>query len=128
MNRKVIDFIIRIKNASLARRRVVSIPYSNLNKNIGKVLVKENYLEDLTSESNEGKKILVAHLKYQKRKPVLQGITIVSKPSLRVYEKNKNIGQRRGFGALIISTSQGIMTEKEAKKKGVGGETLFRIW
>lgn len=128
MNKKVIDFIIRIKNAGLARRRIVLIPYSNLNKNIGNVLVKANYLEELKSESKEGKKVLVAHLKYEKRKPVLQGISIVSKPSLRVYEKNKNIGQRRGFGMLVISTNQGIMTEREAKKKGIGGETLFRVW
>lgn len=128
MNKKIIDFIIGIKNASLARRRSITIPYSNMNKVIGKILVKENFLEDLTSESQDGKKVLTAKIRYEKRKPVLKGVSIISKPSLRTYIKGKNITQKKGFGLLIISTNGGVMTEREAKKRGLGGEVLFRVW
>lgn len=125
-----IDIIIRIKNAALAKRRIISIPYSKMNKEVSKVLVKEGFLEDVKEEVALGRKTLKVTIKYEKRTPVLAGILIISKPSLRVYEPSKKLPdmEKRGRRTLIISTNQGIMTGKEARKKGIGGEILFAIW
>lgn len=126
----VADFIIRLKNAALARRREVILPYSKLNKAIGGVLVRQRLLGSIKEESTEGKKSLVAVIVYEKRLAAFNEVTIISKPSLRVYapasDKVGLIG--RGLGTTIVSTSQGVMTGKEAVKKGVGGEVLFKIW
>lgn len=126
----VADFIIRIKNSAKARRRDVVLPYSNLNKEIGQVLVKENFLQDIKEDTRDGKRVLVAKIKYLKRLPVLTDVAIVSKPSLRIYAKSTNINKigKRGLNTAVLSTSRGVMTDKEARKKGIGGEVLFKIW
>lgn len=124
-----IDFITRIKNASKARRREVLLPYSKLNLEVGKVLIKEGFLESVKEEKKENKKNIMAILKFEKRLPILDGTQIISKPSLRIYKTSKNISsQRRGNRVFILSTNKGIMTNKEAAKKGLGGEILFAIW
>ena len=130
MNYNVSDFIIRIKNATLARRKEVVLPFSNINKEIGKVLVKEGFLESIKEESEKGRKSLKAVVRYEKRIPVLTNVIIISKPSLRVYEPVKQVGaiERKGKKIVIMSTSKGILTGTEARKKGVGGEILFTIW
>ncbi|MCL4353885.1 30S ribosomal protein S8 [Patescibacteria group bacterium] len=130
MNYQVSDFIIRIKNAALAKRKEVVLPYSNLNKEIGKVLVKNGFLENIKDSEVDGNKALVAIVKYYKRLPVVADVQIVSKPSLRVYSPVNEVTniEKRGNKTVIVSTSQGVMTAKEAKKKGVGGEILFAIW
>lgn len=130
MNNNFIDFVIRIKNASKARRREVVLPYSKLNREIGKVLVKQGFLEDIKEEESQGKKFLKATLKFEKRTPVLVGTMIISKPSLRIYEASKKLHdlEKKGNKIIIISTNQGIMTGKEARKKGLGGEVLFALW
>lgn len=125
-----LDFIIRIKNATLARRKEVALPYSNLSKEIGKVLVKEGFLESIKEETAKGKKNLKVIVKYEKRLPVLTEVEIISKPSLRVYKDVKGILEieRRGKKTVIVSTSQGVMTGKQARSKGIGGEVIFSIW
>lgn len=130
MNHLVSDFIIRIKNSAVAKRREVVLPYSKINKEIGKLLVKQGFLEDFKEESNEGKKSLRAVIKYEKRIPVLTNVEVISKPSLRVYGNIKKINEikKRGRRTVIVSTSKGLMTSEEAEKKGVGGEVLFAIW
>lgn len=126
----VADFIIRIKNSVKALRRDVVLPYSNLNKEIGRVLVKENFLQDIKEDTRDGKKVLVAKIKYLKRLPVMTDVAIVSKPSLRIYAKSININKigKRGLNTAILSTNQGVMTGKEARKRKIGGELLFKIW
>lgn len=130
MNHLVSDFIIRIKNSTLANRREVVLPYSKINKEVGKLLVKEGFLEDIKEEVKEGKKSLKATIKYENRVPALSGVEVISKPSLRVYGGVKEIGElrKRGKKTVVVSTSQGLMTSIEANKKGVGGEVLFAIW
>lgn len=133
MNYKVSDLIIRIKNASLAKRKTVVVPYSKIAKEISSVLLKENFLQDVKEdmgEKKDKKKVLVLRMHYEKRRPVFTDVLIVSKPSLRVYEKAKNISrrERKGKHLTILSTSKGILTGEEAQKKGVGGELLFEIW
>ena len=130
MNHSVSDFIIRIKNSALARRHEVDLPYSNINKAIGKVLQKEGFLEEIKETKNGNIKELHAVIAYEKRSPVLGDVRIVSKPSLRVYKPSKNIIgiERKGRHKVVISTSQGVMSGKDAKNKGIGGEILFEIW
>lgn len=130
MNYQVSDIIIRIKNAALAKRKKVVLPYSKMSRAISTILVKENYLTDVKEEEQEGRKVLVAGVRYEKRIPVLTDLRVISKPSLRVYDSSKNMRnvQRKSLGVAIVSTSQGIMTTEEARKKGIGGEVLFKIW
>lgn len=130
MNYLVADFITRLKNASMARKLDVIFPYSRLNKEIAQVLVNQGFLEKITDETKDNKKILVGKISYAKREPMMIDISVVSKPSLRVYTPIKRIDafQRKGLHTLVISTNKGVMTGKEAKKKGVGGEILFEIW
>lgn len=130
MNYLVADIIIRIKNASLARRRSVVLPYSKLAKEIVTVLVKQGFLTEVKEEKDGNKKSLKAGVAYNKRTPVLTDVLLFSKPSLRVYTAVKDIIKtaKRGRGIAILSTNKGIMTGKEAFKKGVGGELLFKIW
>ena len=126
----VADFIIRLKNAALARRREVVLPYSKLNKAIGQVLVKQRILESVKEEDKEGKKSLVAVIIFEKRLATFTDVTVISKPSLRVYAASDDrvglVG--RGLGTTVVSTSLGVMTGREAMKKRVGGEVLFKIW
>ncbi len=129
-NHMISDLVIRIKNAALARRRKVILSYSKLNLEVGRVLVKNGFLEDIKEDAKTGKKNLLATIKYEKRVPVMMGTTIISKPSLRSFEKSKHIFnlERKGKRILIVSTSQGVMTGREAREKGIGGEVLFAIW
>lgn len=130
MNHLVSDLVIRIKNSAIAKRKEVILPYSKINKEIGKVLVKEGFLEDIKEENEKGKKSLRATIKYEKRIPVLTNVEVISKPSLRVYGNIKKINEikKRGRRRVIVSTSKGLMTSEDAEKKGVGGEVLFAIW
>ncbi len=130
MNHSVSDFLIRIKNASMARRREVILPYSNINKEIGKVLIKEGFLQEIKEAKTGEGKSLQAVITYERRAPVLTNVIVVSKPSLRVYKTSKTIAnvERRGKHKVILSTSQGVMSGSDARKKGIGGEILFEIW
>ena len=130
MNYRVSDLIIRIKNATRAKRKRVVLDNLKINKAILKVLVSEGFLEGFEQEVIEGRKMLVAIIKYEKRDSVLTDVLVVSKPSLRIYATAKEIPdiQRRGRHTIILSTNKGIMTGREAMKKNMGGEILFRIW
>jgi small subunit ribosomal protein S8 len=130
MNHSVSDFMIRIKNASLAHRREVVLPYSNINKEIGKVLKSEGYLTEIKEGKEGSRRILQATIAYEKRDPVMSNVIVISKPSLRVYKTKNTIKdiEIRGRHKVVMSTSQGVMTGFDAKKKGIGGEILFEIW
>lgn len=123
------DVVIRIKNATLAKRRETDIPLSNLNKKIVEVLAKEGFIDNVKVDAKDKHNIKV-QIKYERRLPVLNGVKIVSKPSLRIYKDKKGISkiERRGKHTVIVSTSQGVMTGTDAQKKGIGGEILFEIW
>lgn len=125
---KVLDFIIRIKNAARAQRREVVMPFSKLTKEVGLLLVKEGFLEDLREE--KGTNTLKVKIVYEKRIPKLYDISVISKPSLKKNIGSKEIAdiEKRGRRTLVLSTSQGVMTGKEAQKKNLGGEILFAIW
>lgn len=131
MNYQIADFIIRIKNAALANRKEVHMPYTNVVLAIGKVLVKEGFLSDIKedTEADSKKRTLVATVRYVRRKPVVHDVTVISKPSLRIYKPTHEVGRNKDRAVTtIFSTSSGVMTGRDAVKKGVGGELLFAIW
>ncbi len=130
MHDEVADFIIRIKNAAMARRKTVVLTYSKLNKAMAAVLIKERFLNDIAEEEQDGHKILVATIRYERRLPVLSNVVIISKPSLRAYTRVKGVRQKeqRNMSTVIVTTSKGVMTGREAKKHGIGGEVLFEVW
>ena len=120
------DMLTRIRNAQKAGHQTVSIPVSNLKIEIAKILKKENYISDWGKSGKEIKKIIEVTLKY----PIaINEIKRISKSGQRFYVKADKIKQvKSGYGISIISTSKGLMTGKEAKKAGLGGETLLEIW
>ncbi len=129
MNYTIGDFVIQLKNAALARKKELYVPYSNIQKAIGKVLVKEGFLEDVKEEEIEGKKLLYVKLRYQRRRPTVTDIALISKPSLRVYIGSDEIAKKQGQAkTVVLSTNMGLITGRDAIKKKVGGELLFKIW
>lgn len=130
MNYRISDLIIRIKNATRAKRKEVILDDFKINKAICKVLVSEGFLESFKSEIIDDKKVLVVKIGYEKRDSVLTDVLVVSKPSLRKYATASDIPgiQRRGHHTIILSTNKGIMTGREAMRQNIGGEILFRIW
>ena len=129
MNYTVGDFVIQLKNGSMARKKELIIPYANISKAIAKVLVKEGFIESVAEDTIDGHRYLVINLRYQRRKPTLTDVALVSKPSLRIYVGADEIMKKQGRSAIaVLSTNSGVMTGKEAIKKGVGGELLFKVW
>ncbi len=125
------DMLIRIKNGYRARKQVVEIPYSKIKEEIAKILVKEGYLKNLKSQMSNVKtqKTLNLTLKYEGKKPAIEEIKRISKPGVRIYAKAGKIPKvRLGFGITILSTSKGIMTDKQAKKENLGGEVICQVW
>lgn len=124
------DMLIRIKNGYRARKQVVKVPYSSQKETIAKVLVKEGYLEKSQVASQKSKvKTLELTLKYEGKKPALEGVRRVSKPGVRIYARKDKIPKVKfGLGITIVSTPKGIMTGKEAQKKNLGGEVICQVW
>jgi small subunit ribosomal protein S8 len=129
MNYVIGDFVIQLKNAALAHRREVVAPYANISKAVAQVLKKEGFVDAITEDSVDGKRMLSVSLRYQRRKPAITNIDLISKPSLRTYVASHEIGRKQGRASTaILSTNVGILTGNDAIKKGVGGELLFKIW
>lgn len=123
------DMLIRIKNAQAVSHQTVNIPFSKIKFNLAKVLEKEGLIEAITTRGRKIKKIIEIKLKYEEGQPVIEELKRISKPGQRIYLKKSQVKPvRQGYGLVIISTSQGLMTNKEAKKKGLGGEILCEIW
>lgn len=122
----VADALIRIKNGYMAKRPEVVVRHSKLVMAICKILEKEGYVGKLVE--NDKKEIAVT-LKYTDRKPALMDVKRVSKPGLRVYKGAKMLPWvLNGLGFAIISTPKGVMTDKQARKEGVGGEVMAYVW
>jgi len=123
------DFLIRIKNAYMARKREVELAYSKNNLAIGKVMVEEGYLGKIVEKDAEGKKVLHAELVYRERMPAVKEIKLISTPSVHVYVKSTEIPRAQGgFGITIVSTPEGVLSGKKAKKKGLGGKVICQIF
>jgi len=131
MTDPVADMLTRIRNANVAMLDDVRIPSSNLKKALAGLLQSEGYINEY-HEEDTGKpyKTLVVELKYsQDRERVISGLKRVSKPGLRVYSKSSDVPRvLGGLGIAVLSTSQGLMTDREARKRRVGGEILCHVW
>ncbi|MDO8574769.1 MAG: 30S ribosomal protein S8 [bacterium] len=126
MTDPISDMLTRIRNAQKAEHKTVAIPLSKIKLEIAKILKKEGYIEDFKKSDKQGKKLLEIDLKYP---AAINEIKRVSKPGQRFYVKADKIKQvKSGYGISIISTPKGLMTNKEAKKSGLGGEALLEIW
>ena len=129
MNYIIGDFVIQLKNAAFAHKKAVVAPYANISKAIAGVLKKEGFVEAVTEETIDGKRMLSVSLRYHRRKPAITDIALVSKPSLRTYVGADEIASKQGRATTaILSTNVGVLTGNDAIKKGVGGELLFKIW
>jgi len=130
MTDTVSDFLTRIRNATNAKHRRLAVPASNMRLRIAELLQRMNYLRsvDFVEDGKQG--VLVIRLKYTPdSKSVITGLRRISRPGLRVYyDKNKLSAGSRKMGSVVLSTSRGLMTDKEALEAGVGGEALFRVW
>ena len=124
------DLIIRIKNAGPVRQANISLPYSKLKHSIAEVLKNHKFIASVEEKGKGVGATLEIGIAYDAtNKPRVNDVQRISKSSRRVYNGASEIGSvRNGFGSLILSTSKGIMTDKEARKAKIGGEALFKIW
>ncbi len=128
MSDPIADMLTRIRNAQAAEKASVSLPSSKMKQSLCQVLKDEGYIADFSVEENDGKPTLVIQLKYFGGKPVIERIQRVSRPGLRIYrgkdELPRVIG---GLGIAIVSTSKGVMTDRQAREMGVGGEVICTV-
>jgi small subunit ribosomal protein S8 len=129
MNYPTGDFLIQLKNAYMARKKEMEVPYSKVILGIAKILEKEGYVGKTKQSENEGKKKVVIALRYDKKIPAINEIKLISRPSIHHYVGKTRIKRAIPSHAMgIISTNLGIMTSKEAEKRGVGGELICQIF
>ncbi len=127
----IADFLTRIRNAQMARHRIVEIPASNLKKRITEILYEKGYILKYKFEEDNKQGLIKIALKYsgETKEPVIRSLERVSRPGLRQYAKPADIRRvKSGLGISILSTSKGVMTDKEARANNVGGEVLCNIW
>lgn len=130
MTDPIADMLTRLRNANSAYHESVSMPYSKLKSHIAEILQAEGYITGWTVEDAEVGKTLTLQLKFgPSRERSIAGVRRVSKPGLRVYAKSTNLPKvLGGLGVAILSTSSGLLTDRQAAKKGVGGEVLAYVW
>lgn len=130
VNDTIADMLTRIRNANSMKYATVEVPASKMTKGIAEILKNEGYIEKYETVKNGSSEVLVLTLKYgYKKERVISGLKRISKPSLRVYVKSNEMPKvLNGFGIAIVSTSKGLMTDKEARKQNLGGEVLAYIW
>ena len=126
----IADMLTRIRNGLVARHESVEVPYSKIKKSIADILVKEGYIESVELVESGVQSVMKVNLKYgAKKERVITGIKRVSKPGLRVYASSEKLPTvLGGMGIAIVSTSKGVMTDKEARAQHVGGEVLAYVW
>lgn len=129
------DMLTIIRNGLLAKKKKVVIPYSSFKEEIAKLLKKEGYLKSVKKKEKEKKLSLIIGLKYLKGRPAIKEIRPISKPGKRVYIQVRDIkpykpyaGHGKGIGIMVVSTSKGLMTGRQAKKKNLGGQLLFKLY
>lgn len=129
MTDPIADFLTRIRNAQMAGKESVSCPSSKVKVAICSVLEEQGYIAGHTVQDNEGKPTLTVALKYYRGKPVIEEINRVSRPGLRYYRGKEDIPTNRaGLGIAILSTDKGLMTDKQARAAGLGGEVLCTVF
>jgi len=129
MSDPIADFLTRIRNAQMAGKPTVSCPSSKIKVAIIKVLENEGFIDSHNIVSEDGKPVLTVNLKYFQGRPVIEEIRRVSRPGLRYYRASDDLAEiRAGLGISILSTNRGLMTDKQAKAAGIGGEVLCTVF
>lgn len=131
INDIISDTLTRIRNANLAKHQIVQIPATKMTRNIVKVLKEEGFIYQFEEVIDNLRNYIVISLKYKgkSKQPIITELKRISKPGLRVYANHKELPKvLGGIGIAIISTSQGLMTDKHARKYGLGGEVICYIW
>ena len=126
----IADLLTRIRNASSAKHDTVDIPASNMKKAICQILLDEGYIKNFTVKEDGKQGVITVVLKYGEGKmAAISGLRRVSKPGLRIYSDVENMPKvMKGLGIAIVSTSKGVMTDRQARKENVGGEVLAFVW
>jgi small subunit ribosomal protein S8 len=128
MNDPISDMLTRIRNANRALLPWVDVPHSKIKESIAGILKREGYINDFAVEGKDSRMIKLK-LKYQGKKSVIEGLRRVSTPGLRRYVRSTEIPRvRGGLGVSVLSTSEGLMTGNEARKKNIGGELICYVW
>ena len=129
VNDPISDFLTRIKNGYMAHKESIMAPYSKMKEELSRILKVRGYIASYKTTEENGRKTIVVALKYKGLVGAIEGITRVSKPGQRIYEKSHKIPHvMTGYGMSIVSTSKGVMTDTEARKAKLGGEVLCKIW
>lgn len=129
MTDPISDFLTRVRNAIKAEKKSVDIPVSKMKTGIAEIMKKTNYITDYSVIEVNGKKYLSIKLKYNNGINVIEGLKRESRPGIRKYVKYEDLPRvRNGLGVAVVSTSKGLMTEKEARKLQIGGEVICSIW
>ncbi len=129
MTDPISDMLNRIKNAQAVLKTQLDFPFSNFKYEIAKILEKERFIEKIEKKGKKTKRTIEIILKYEDKRPAISGLKRISKPGQRIYSPSKKIKKvRGGYGIPIISTSKGLMTNKEAKRQKLGGEIICEIW
>jgi len=128
MNDPISDMLTRIRNASRALLPGVEVPHSKIKESIAGILKREGYINDFAIEGKTARMIKM-NLKYQGKKSVIEGLRRISTPGLRRYVRSTDIPRvRGGLGVAVLSTSEGLMTGNQARKKNIGGELICYVW
>ncbi len=123
------DFLTRVRNASKAKKVRVDIPASNMKKSLAEILKQQNFIEDYAVVEDNKQNLIRIILKYRNGVPAINGLKKISTPGLRVYKNSNEIPRvLNGLGIAVMSTSKGLMTDKEARTQVVGGEVVCYIW
>ncbi len=123
------DFLTRIRNASKAKKVKVEIPSSKMKVGLTEILKKNGYIYDYKIDEDSKQNIITVLLKYSDGVPAINGLKRISKPGLRIYKKSDELPRvLNGLGTAVISTSKGLLTEKEARRQDTGGEVVCYIW
>lgn len=129
MTDTIADMLTQIRNAQAVDKETVSIPFSNLKYEIAEILEKGGFVEKVKKRGRKERKKIEITLKYENEIPAISNLKVVSRPGQRIYKSYKEIGRvKGGYGIVIISTSKGLMTDKEARKQKIGGEVICEIW
>ncbi len=129
MTDPITDLLNRIRNAKAVSHPKVNVPFSNLKYEIAKILEHQGFLEKVEKKGKNINKIIEITLKYEGKVPSISSLKRISKPGQRIYKSTKELKLvRGGYGIAIISTSKGLMTNKEARKQKIGGEVICEIW
>lgn len=125
----IADMLTRIRNANQMRNKQVEVPASKIKLEIARILKEEGFIEDFKVESRDVQDVIMLNLKYNNKERVITGLKRISKPGLRVYAKTDEVPRvLNGLGIAILSTSKGVVSDKQARAERLGGEVLAYIW